>query len=340
MDALLTVNDLKTYFFTDRGQARAVDGVSFQVDKGETLGIVGESGCGKSVTGLSIMRLIQQPPGRILSGSIRFRARELLTLPGPEMRNIRGNDISMIFQEPLTSLNPVFPCGSQIEEAIRGHEHVSKSQARQRTLGMLDMTGIPNPEYCYRAYPHHLSGGMRQRVMIAMALVCRPELLIADEPTTALDVTVQAQILRLIRNLQAQFGMTVILISHDLGVIAEMADHLLVMYAGKIVEFGSVKEVFANPLHPYTQGLLQSVPKLHQPAEKLAGIPGAVPSAENFPAGCRFHPRCPFNDGEICGREEPAFHENSTWNHTARCHYITTEGDQLVSPHGLEKRST
>lgn len=337
MDALLTVDDLKTYFFTERGVARAVDGVSFQVNKGETLGIVGESGCGKSVTGLSIMRLIQQPPGCIMDGSIRFRGRDLLTLPNPEMRTIRGNEISMIFQEPLTSLNPVFTCGSQIDEVIRVHERISKSKAREKTLLMLEMAGIPEPRYCYRAYPHQLSGGMRQRAMIAMALICRPKMLIADEPTTALDVTVQAQILQLIRNLQDQFGMTVILISHDLGIIAEMANNLLVMYAGSIVEYGSVEAVFTNPLHPYTEGLLQSVPKQHRSAEQLKGIPGSVPSAEDFPSGCRFHPRCPYNDSDQCVHKAPAFYENFTWNHTARCHYITRRGNQLASPRSSEK---
>ncbi len=340
MDVLLTVDDLKTYFFTERGEARAVDGISFQVNQGETLGIVGESGCGKSVTGLSIMRLIQQPPGRILSGAVRFRGRDLLTLPNHKMRAIRGNEISMIFQEPLTSLNPVFTCGDQIAEVIRVHERTSHSRAREETLRMLEMAGIPEPRYCYRAYPHQLSGGMRQRIMIAMALVCRPKMLIADEPTTALDVTVQAQILNLLRNLQEQFGMTVILITHDLGVIAEMADHLLVMYAGNIVEYGSVEAVFTNPLHPYTKGLLHSVPKLHQPDEKLKGIPGSVPSAEYFPSGCRFHPRCPFNDSEKCVREAPPFFENSFWNHTARCHYIVKRGDELAPPEESEKNNT
>ena len=267
--ALLEVKHLKTYFFTDDGVAKSVDDVSYTVDRKETLGVVGESGCGKSVTALSIMRLIPTPPGKIVSGEILFDGRDLLKLSDEEMRNIRGNKIGMIFQEPMTSLNPVFTIGNQIEESIILHQKVSKPEAKNRAIEMLKKVGIPAPEQRYREYPHQLSGGMRQRVMIAIALACNPAILIADEPTTALDVTVQAQILELIGGLQESLGMGVILITHDLGVIAEHADKVAVMYASHIVEYSAADEVYFNPLHPYTVGLLGSIPKIHIESDRL-----------------------------------------------------------------------
>ena len=292
MATLLEVRDLRTQFRTDDGIARAVDGVSFSLDRGRTLGIVGESGCGKSVTSLSIMRLIPDPPGEIVSGEIRFDGRDLLGLPEREMRKVRGNEISMIFQEPMTSLNPVFTCGSQIEEAIVLHQGVSTGEARNRAIEMLRLVGIPSPEQRVDEYPHQLSGGMRQRVMIAMALSCNPSLLIADEPTTALDVTIQAQILELLNRLQEELEMAVILITHDLGVIAGVADDVAVMYAGQIVEFGDVESIFENPRHPYTKGLLRSIPQMGRRVDRLHTIAGTVPSATRFPSHCRFADRC------------------------------------------------
>ena len=291
---LLQVTDLKTYFYTDDGVARAVDGISFSVEKGKTLGLVGESGCGKSVSSLSIMRLIPDPPGKIVNGEILFRDTNLLVMPESQMRDLRGNEISMIFQEPMTSLNPVFTCGDQIQEAIVLHQNLSKKEAREQSIEMLKKVGIPAPEQRVDEYPHQLSGGMRQRVMIAMALSCNPSLLIADEPTTALDVTIQAQILDLLKKLQDELHMAIIMITHDLGVIAEIADQVAVMYAGQIVEYGEVKDIFNNPHHPYTQGLLESVPKLTEAKERLAVITGTVPNPTEFPKGCRFSPRCPF----------------------------------------------
>ena len=302
---LLSVQDLRTYFSTDGGVAKAVDGVSFELHPGETLGLVGESGCGKSVTSLSVMRLIPEPPGRIVSGSIEFRGRNLLGLDEGSMRDVRGNDVAMIFQEPMTSLNPVFTCGAQIDEAVMLHQKVDRVAARAKTVDMLDRVGIPDPDLRADDYPHQLSGGMRQRVMIAMALCCNPDLLIADEPTTALDVTIQAQILDLLEHLQEEFGMAVLMITHDLGVIAEVADRVAVMYAGKIVESGAVNQIFGSPTHPYTQGLLDSIPKLTEEKERLSVIPGTVPDATRFPAACRFSPRCPSAE-EICKLEEPA----------------------------------
>ena len=260
-NTLLNVLNLRTYFRTDSGIARAVDGVSFSLEKGETLGLVGESGCGKSVTSLSIMQLIPQPPGEIVSGEIHFDGKNLLELEEDEMRVVRGNDIAMIFQEPMTSLNPVFTCGHQIDEAVMLHQGLDEEMARKQTVEMLKLVGIPDPEQRADEYPHQLSGGMRQRVMIGMALSCNPHLLIADEPTTALDVTIQAQILELLQRLQKEVGMAVLMITHDLGVIAEVADRVAVMYAGKIIEAGTVDEIFTNPKHPYTQGLLDSIPK-------------------------------------------------------------------------------
>jgi oligopeptide/dipeptide ABC transporter ATP-binding protein len=317
MDKLLEVTDLKTYFFTDEGTAKAVDGVSFEVDKGETLGLVGESGCGKSVSALSIMRLIPHPPGRIVGGRVTLNGNNLLELNEEKMREIRGNEISMIFQEPMTSLNPVYTCGNQIEEAIILHQKVSKKTARQKAIEMLQLVGIPAPEQRVREYPHQLSGGMRQRVMIAMALSCNPSLLLADEPTTALDVTIQAQILRLLAKLQQELHMAVIIITHDLGVIAEVADRVAVMYAGKILEYAEVQGIFNTPRHPYTQGLLKSIPKLTETRERLMVIPGVVPNPLNFPPGCKFHPRCPLVIPE-CREEEPDLRELAP-GHLVRC---------------------
>ncbi|HWP84370.1 MAG TPA: ABC transporter ATP-binding protein [Terriglobia bacterium] len=289
---LLAVKNLQTHFFTDRGVARAVDGVSFTIPAGSTLGLVGESGCGKSVTALSILRLVQSPPGRIVGGAIELEGRDLLRLSEEEIRQVRGNQISMIFQEPMTSLNPVFTIGNQIMEALRLHRKVSKREAEEQTVAMLRRVKIPSAETLIHQYPHQISGGMRQRVMIAMALVCHPKLLIADEPTTALDVTIQAQILELLEDLQAEFGMSVLMITHDLGIVADLADHVAVMYAGQIVESAPTRELFANPQHPYTVGLFQSRPRLGARKQRLAVIPGTVPNPIDFPSGCRFHPRC------------------------------------------------
>ncbi len=289
---ILEVKNLKTYFFIDEGIARAVDDVSLHLFAEETLGIVGESGCGKSVTSLSIMRLIPHPPGKIVSGDITFEGKDVLALPESRMREIRGNEISMIFQEPMTSLNPVFTVGEQIEETIMLHQRLGAREAREKSIDMLDLVGIPSPETRVSEYPHQLSGGMRQRVMIAIALVCNPAILIADEPTTALDVTIQAQILGLLEKLQSEFGMAVMLITHDLAVIAEVADRVIVMYAGKIVETANTFDVFENPLHPYTKGLLASIPVLMEKKDRLSVIQGTVPNATEFPEGCRFHPRC------------------------------------------------
>ena len=309
-EPLLTVRDLKTFFRTDGGVARAVDGVSFTLKKGETLGLVGESGCGKSVTSLSVMRLVPEPPGEIVSGDIRFNGRNLLSLDEAALQGVRGNDIAMIFQEPMTSLNPVFTCGDQIDEAVMLHQGLGRRAARAITVDMLNLVGIPDPDQRANEYPHQLSGGMRQRVMIAMALCCNPELLIADEPTTALDVTIQAQILELLDRLQREFGMAVLMITHNLGVIAEVADRVAVMYAGKIVETGTVDEIFANPQHPYTRGLLESIPKLNEEKSRLSVIPGTVPDATRFPAGCRFAPRCSLAE-DVCEAEEPRLEPTS-----------------------------
>jgi len=292
---LLEVDDLRTHFFTRDGVVRAVDGVSFSIDPGETLALVGESGCGKSVTSLSIMRLIASPPGRVVGGTIRFDGRDLLGLTEPEMRKVRGNEISMIFQEPMTSLNPVLTIGRQIAESVVLHRGMSRSDAMARTVELLRLVNIPEPARRAREYPHQMSGGMRQRVMIAMALACDPKLLIADEPTTALDVTIQAQILDLMRDLQAKTGTAILLITHDLGVVAEMAQRVVVMYAGRKVEEAPVGELFARPRHPYTRGLMNSMPRLgagHGARQRLQEIPGMVPSLREPLAGCAFAPRC------------------------------------------------
>ena len=312
----MRVEDLKTYFYTEDGVVKAVDGISFALRRGETMGLVGESGCGKSVTSLSIMRLISQP-GRILNGHVRFQGKDLLALSEDEMCKIRGNKISMIFQQPTSCLNPVFKIGDQISEVLMLHRHLSHDQARKRTIELLTMVGIPSAKTRAEAYPHEMSGGMCQRVMIAMALACEPELLIADEPTTALDVTIQAQILELMKDLKNNFNTAIILITHDLGVVAEMADHVAVMYAGKIVEEAEVNQLFDTPKHPYTQGLLSSIPVLGQVKERLAAIPGSVPNLRNLPAGCRFASRCQYVM-DICRTEEPALYVLDG-NRTARC---------------------
>ena len=317
MAKLLDVKNLKTYFYTDDGVATAVDDVSYDVDKGDTLGLVGESGCGKSVSALSIMRLIPDPPGKIVGGEILFKGRDLLKISEKEMRDIRGNDIGMIFQEPMTSLNPVFTCGNQIEEVLILHQKLTKAEAKEKAIESLNLVGIPAPEQRYHEYPHQLSGGMRQRVMISMALACNPEILIADEPSTALDVTVQAQILELINKLQQELGMGVIIITHDLGVIAEVSKRVAVMYASKIVEYGDVYDIFENPKHPYTIGLLSSIPNINKRKSRLSTIEGSVPFPTNFPAGCHFCTRCKFAD-EKCWNEEPIV-VNISSNHTAAC---------------------
>ncbi len=330
---LIRVEHLKTYFDTDEGIVRAVDDVSLDIFQGRTLGLVGESGCGKSVTAMSIIRLIS-PPGRIAGGRIvmhtgdgtataaaaRNSERVLSELSEPAMRKIRGGQISMIFQEPMTSLNPVFTIGSQISEAIVLHQRVGQHEARNRAIEMLRKVKIPEPERRYREYPHQFSGGMRQRAMIAMALSCHPQLLIADEPTTALDVTIQAQILDLLRELQAEIGMSILMITHDLGIIAEMADDVAVMYASKVVEYAPVDDVFGRPLHPYTRGLFSSRPAAGKSkSEKLVTIPGMVPSPLRFPPGCKFHPRCAYVQ-DRCRGEEPELREIAP-GHWARCHF-------------------
>jgi len=321
---LVDVRDLCTYFHSDEGVAKAVDGVSIRIPAGRTLGLVGESGCGKTVTALSIMRLVPSPPGRIERGEIAFEGHDLLKLPEAAMRRIRGNDISMIFQEPMTSLNPVFTCGNQITEVLQLHQGLGKRAALERAIEMLDKVGIPSSAQRVHEYPHQLSGGMKQRVMIAMALACNPKLLIADEPTTALDVTIQAQILDLLRALQDEFHMAILLITHDLGVIAEMAERVAVMYAGKIAEFADVGELFGNPKHPYMQGLFGSLPKLGTKTERLNVIPGVVPNPIDFPSGCKFHPRCP-HAFERCAVEEPELRVVGPDGHVAAC-YLYPEG--------------
>jgi oligopeptide/dipeptide ABC transporter ATP-binding protein len=315
--SLLEIRQLRTYFASERGEVRAVDGVDLSLERGKTLGIVGESGCGKSVTALSVMGLVPQPPGRIASGEILLDGEDLLKAPERRMRDLRGDKVSMIFQEPMTSLNPAFPVGEQIAEALLRHRKISAKEAREQAIDMLRKVRIPSPELRARDYPHQLSGGMRQRVMIAMALACNPQLLIADEPTTALDVTIQAQILDLMRALRAELGTAIILITHDLGVIAELADDVAVMYAGKVVERCAVDRLFAEPQHPYTVGLLGSIPRLHLEQKRLSAIEGIVPDAAAFPEGCRFHPRCPFAVDK-CRTEIPPLMEVSK-NHSAAC---------------------
>jgi peptide/nickel transport system ATP-binding protein len=314
--ALLDIQQLKTYFYTENGIVPSVDDVSFQLQKGETVAIVGESGCGKSVTSLSVMGLVSAP-GKIVGGKILFEGKDLTKVSNREMRKIRGNEIAMIFQEPLTSLNPVFTVGSQVAEAIILHQNASKEEAKLKTIELLKKVGIPRAEKVYSSYPHSLSGGMRQRVMIAMALSCNPKLLIADEPTTALDVTIQAQILHLMKELSRDNETAILLITHDLGVVAEMVDRVIVMYAGQVVEQTDVFTLFREPKHPYTQGLLKSTPKIHELKDELESIEGAVPTPAEMPKGCKFHPRCPFAM-EQCVTDEPNLSEVEA-GHQVRC---------------------
>ncbi|GIO04559.1 peptide ABC transporter ATP-binding protein [Brevibacillus reuszeri] len=330
---LLKVKNLKTRFSTELGEVTAVDGVSFHVNAGETVGLVGESGCGKSVTSLSILRLFRKHSGTKLAGEIFFEQKELLTSSMEEMQEIRGNQISMIFQDPMSSLNPVYTVGNQISESLMLHQKLSKKEAYEKTIEMLSLVGIPSPEKRVNDYPHQLSGGMRQRVMIAMGLCCHPKLLIADEPTTALDVTIQAQILDLMKGLQEQLQMGIMLITHDLGVVAEVCDRVLVMYLGQIVEEATVETLFENPKHPYTIGLMKSIPTIDgKRGEKLHVIEGMVPSLHQIPAGCRFAPRCPFAD-EKCRSHPPDLIEVGH-SHKARCWHherIGMEGGSAIA---------
>src|SRR5256886_2875199 len=330
--ALLEVNDLKTQFFTRDGVVRAVDGVSFFLDQGETLGIVGESGCGKSVTALSLMRLIPQPPGKIVNGQIIFDGQDILKMDDDDVRGIRGNNIAMIFQDPMTSLNPVLTISRQISEALELHLKLDKSEARKRTIELLELVGIPSAKKRADDYPHQFSGGMRQRVMIAMALSCNPKLILADEPTTALDVTIQAQILDLLKNLAREFRTAFILITHDLGVVAGMTQRIHVMYGGKIVEKADTAELFANPKMPYTWGLLRSIPRLDERRKaKLVPIEGLPPDLIAPPPGCRFEPRCQYRR-DVCREKEPELISipNAKSDHEARC-CATQEGGWLVN---------
>ena len=327
-EVILDIRDLKTFFYTYDGVVKAVDGVSYQLNAGEPLGIVGESGCGKSVSALSILRLIPDPPGRIVDGQIYFKETNLLELANDRMREIRGNRISMIFQEPMTSLNPVFTVGDQIAEAFRLHQGMKRHEAREKSIDALRLVNIPSPEKCVSQYPHELSGGMRQRAMIARALGCNPEILIADEPTTALDVTIQAQIIDLMLQLKEELGTAIILITHDLGIIAETVKRVIVMYAGKIVEEAPTRAIFKTPLHPYTQGLLQSIPRLGDKVRlgrvRLEEIPGVVPSLYELPPGCRFSTRCR-HTMEICRQREPELDEIEE-GHFCRCWLTHKDG--------------
>ena len=333
---LLSIRGLRTYFYTESGVAKAVDGVDLDIRHGEVLGLVGESGSGKSVTALSILRLIPDPPGKIEAGEIVFNGQDLLKLPWEDVRAIRGKDISMVFQEPMTSLNPVFTIGMQVTEVILAHENVSKDEARRRAIDILTEVGIPDPATRMKQYPHQLSGGQRQRVMIAIALVLNPSLLIADEPTTALDVTVQAQILDLMLELKARReGASILLITHNLAVVAETCDRVAVMYGGKIQEVAPVEELFRNPLHPYTQGLLGSIPSVDGPkAERLTVIPGTVPDVHNLPVGCKFVTRCPYRF-EPCPDIEPPLIEEAP-GHWVRCH-LYPAGSEKTRPTGVRR---
>lgn len=314
---ILEIKDLRTHFFTDSGEIPAVDGISLHINEGEVLGIVGESGSGKSVTSLSIMQLIPSPPGKIVGGEINFKGENIVNASTKRMRQIRGNEIAMIFQEPMTSLDPLFTIGDQLIEGIRNHQKISKKKARQRSIELLKQVGLPRAEEVVDEYPHQLSGGMRQRVMIAMAMSCNPDLLIADEPTTALDVTIQAQILDLMRNLNKENNMAILLITHDLGVVAEMCDRVAVMYAGQIVEEGTVREILKDPQHPYTKGLIRSLPKLQEREQKLYSIPGTVPQPKLGRVGCRFARRCEFAF-DRCFQEDP-LHYNIGDGRRSRC---------------------
>jgi peptide/nickel transport system ATP-binding protein/oligopeptide transport system ATP-binding protein len=324
-DTLLEIKDLRTWFDLEEGTVRAVDGVSLSIEKGETLGVVGESGCGKSVTAMSILGLNPVPPARYAGGEILFRGRDLLRLPERELRKVRGNDITMIFQEPMTSLNPVYTVGQQIMEVLELHRKLDPKAARAFAIGMLAKVGISSPETRIDEYPHQMSGGMKQRVMIAMALACDPKLLIADEPTTALDVTIQAQILELLKALQKEFGMSILLITHDLGVVAETTNHVAVMYAGHIVEYAPTDELFARPRHPYTWGLLQSLPEMHREGDaRLREIKGTVPSPLHWPSGCRFRTRC-MNAQARCAQEDPPLVDDGP-HHKLACFYPVRQG--------------
>ncbi|MCR5041958.1 MAG: ABC transporter ATP-binding protein [Clostridia bacterium] len=328
---VIEVEDLHTYFFTDVGTVKSVDGVSFSVPIGKTIGVVGESGCGKSVTSLSIMQLLQRPQGQIVSGEIRMnlgsKAYDIVKTPNEVMQHLRGNEISMIFQEPMTALNPVFRIGAQVDEVLALHNpDMSKHDVRQRSVELLDLVGIANPERVYKMYPHELSGGMRQRVVIAMALACDPKLIIADEPTTALDVTIQAQILDLLRRLKDRINSSIMLITHDLGVIAEMADYVVVMYSGRIVESGTAEEIFNNPAHPYTKGLMASKPVVGRKVDSLYSIPGKVPNPVNMPDYCYFKDRCELCVGKCAGEYPPEIKLSAT--HTVACYrYVDKEGE-------------
>jgi len=323
-EALIEIEDLSVHFFTDQGVVPSVNEVRYAVRKGETLGLVGESGCGKSVTAHSLIRLIPSPPGKIVNGRIMFKGEDLVRVSDERMREIRGNEIAMIFQEPMTSLNPVFTVGEQIVEAIMLHTSKEEEEARHTAIEMLSKVGIPSPEIRIDEYPHQMSGGMKQRVMIAMALCCNPELLIADEPTTALDVTIQAQILELMAELQKETGMSVLMITHDLAVVAEVCDRVVVMYGSRIVEVAEVIELFDNPMHPYTQGLFSSIPNVEEDKERLTPIPGFVPSPMNFPKGCKFNNRCP-HVKDICKETEPRLTEIKP-GHQVSCHLMKEQG--------------
>ena len=325
--ALLEVDELQTWFFTDAGTLPSVDGVSFEIDAGKTLGVVGESGCGKSVTAMSILQLIPQPPGKIVGGQIRFKGQDLAAMTPKQLQRIRGNEISVIFQEPMTSLNPVFTVGDQITEAILLHQDVSEDQAWDIALNMLEAVGIPAPETRIDEYPHQMSGGMKQRVMIAMALACQPDLLIADEPTTALDVTIQAQILELLKQMQVERQMAIMLITHDLGVVAETCDSVVVLYAGRVAETASTASLFETPTHPYTAGLLQSLPDRAQPGARLYTIDGMVPSPLDFPSGCRFRSRCP-KASEQCSEKPPLIEVGP--GHKAWCWHPLTDEERAA----------
>ena len=325
-EKLLEVKNLSTYFYTDEGVVYALDDVSFDLDRGEALGIVGESGCGKSVTALSIIRLVQSPPGKIVAGEVLLDGDNLLTKSKAEMRHIRGEKISMIFQEPMTALNPVFTVGHQIMESILIHQHKTKKEAREQAIEMLRLVGIPAPEKRVDDYPHQMSGGMRQRVMIAIALCCNPQLLICDEPTTALDVTIQAQILELIRDIRERLGTSVILITHDLGVVAQVTDKVIIMYAGKVMEYGTVRQIFTDPLHPYTAALMRSIPVIGKQTERLNVIRGMVPSLSKRPDGCLFHPRCD-EACELCRTVRPDL-INLPDGRQVRCHKYTDKWEE------------
>ncbi len=329
-EPLLNVRDLRTYFYTENGVAKSVDGVSFSLGAGETVGLVGESGCGKSVTALSLMRLVR-PPGRIEPGSeIQFEGKNLVSLDEKAMRGMRGARVAMVFQEPMTALNPVFTVGDQIAEVVRVHKGGSRREAWKRAVEMLEIVGIASPAQRAHEYPHQLSGGMRQRVVIAMALVMNPALVIADEPTTALDVTIQAQILELLRDLQERYGTSILLITHDLGVVAETVSRVIVMYGGEIVEEARVNDLFKHAHHPYTEGLLNAMPRVGQERERLATIPGTVPPPTNWPAGCRFHDRCPYA-WDRCLTDHPPLYQIGE-GHVSRCH-LAVEPERRAHPH-------